>query len=283
MPELPEVETIAHALRDGGSNYQTSVIGQEVQSALVLWPRSLAMPSKEEFVRRIRRKLNTGVSRRGKYLNFSLSEESLLFFHLRMSGNLRLEPAEGASGTPKPFKKHDRLVLIFTNGMRLVFNDPRKFGRIWLTNQAEEVIGELGPEPLDEELTADRFYRMLKGRKRQLKPLLMDQTFLAGLGNIYTDEALHLAKLHPLTKSSDLNKMEAARLLEAIQAVLSEGIQRNGASIDWVYQGGEFQNNFRVYGRKGKPCPACGTAIERLVVSQRGTYICPNCQKVRGC
>ena len=120
---------------------------------------------------------------------------------------------------------------------------------------------------------------MLTGRSRQLKPLLLDQTFLAGLGNIYTDEALHLAKLHPLRRSDTLSLLEAQCLLAAIRSILCEGIARNGASIDWVYRGGDFQNHFRVYGREDQPCPACGTPITRLVVGQRGTHVCIHCQK----
>jgi formamidopyrimidine-DNA glycosylase len=113
-----------------------------------------------------------------------------------------------------------------------------------------------------------------------LKPLLLDQTFLAGPGNIYTDEALHMARLHPLAASDSVKRKQTERLWEAIRAVLNEGIRRNGASIDWVYRGGEFQNYFRVYDREGKPCPACGTKIQRLVVGQRGTHVCPKCQKM---
>ena len=118
----------------------------------------------------------------------------------------------------------------------------------------------------------------MQTRQRQLKPLLLDQTFLAGLGNIYTDEALHLAGLHPLTPANRLDPAEAARLLEAIRAILQDGIRRNGASIDWVYRGGDFQNNFRVYQRTGQPCPVCGTPVERIMVGQRCTHFCPVCQ-----
>jgi formamidopyrimidine-DNA glycosylase len=120
---------------------------------------------------------------------------------------------------------------------------------------------------------------MLHRRSRQLKPLLMDQGFVAGLGNIYTDEALHLARLHPLALSEQITPGQSARLLAAIREVLGEGIRRNGASIDWVYRGGGYQNHFRVYGRRGSPCLVCGTPIQRLVVGQRGTHICPNCQQ----
>jgi formamidopyrimidine-DNA glycosylase len=126
--------------------------------------------------------------------------------------------------------------------------------------------------------TARLFHEALGSRHRQLKPLLLDQTFLSGLGNIYTDEALHLARIHPQARSDSLDQDQVERLWEAIRAILQEGIRRNGSSIDWVYRGGEFQNYFRVYDRKGQPCPVCGAAIQRIVVGQRGTYICPDCQ-----
>ncbi len=280
MPELPEVETYVRTLRDGCGDYQTSVVGQEVHEGVVLWPRTLAAPSESEFRQRIKGQVITVLGRRGKFLDFSLSQDHLLI-HLRMSGDLRLESAVDEKHQSREYKSHDRLVLNFAEGSRLVFNDTRKFGRVWLTADPDEVTGVLGPEPLDESLNGEVFFRMLTARGRQLKPLLMDQSFIAGLGNIYTDEALHTAKLHPLTNSRDITKIQAAALLKAIRAVLNEGIRRNGASIDWVYRGGEFQNHFRVYGRTAEACPECGTPIERLVVGQRGTHICPGCQRLK--
>ena len=159
-----------------------------------------------------------------------------------------------------------------------VFNDTRKFGRVWLTANPEEVLGKLGPEPFGRDFTPEWLHTALHSKHRQLKPLLLDQTFLAGLGNIYTDEALHLAKLHPLAASDSITAKQAEALHEAIRKVLKEGIRRNGASIDWVYRGGEFQNYFRVYDREGKPCPVCGTKIQRIIVGQRSTHFCPKCQ-----
>ena len=147
---------------------------------------------------------------------------------------------------------------IFRTKNTLAFNDTRKFGRVWLTDQPDEILGKLGPEPLEEQFTAQWLFENLHTRQRQLKPLLLDQTFLAGLGNIYTDECLHIAKLHPQRASNTVSQKQAAALREAIRAVLAEGIRRNGASIDWVYRGGDFQNYFRVYGRDGEPCPVCG-------------------------
>jgi formamidopyrimidine-DNA glycosylase len=160
----------------------------------------------------------------------------------------------------------------------LVFNDTRKFGRVWLTPHPEEVLAQLGPEPFNRNFTPKWLHTALHSKHRQLKPLLLDQTFLAGLGNIYSDEALNLAKLNPLAASDSVTPKQAEALHTAIRRVLKEGIRRNGASIDWVYRGGEFQNYFRVYDRAGKPCPTCGTKIQRIVVGQRSTHFCPKCQ-----
>lgn len=280
MPELPEVETITRLLRQGTSEKPSSLIGCQIMSVDVLWERTLAEPGLNEFTKRITGQNIQSISRRGKFIVISLASDTLLI-HLRMSGDMRLESSADGAGIPLPIQKHDRLVLNFANGQRLAFNDTRKFGRAWLVRDPQKILEKLGPEPLDPQLTHEVFHNMLSSRGRQLKPLLMDQHFLAGLGNIYTDEALHLARIHPLRQSNQLDLQEAKRLLSAIRSVLREGIRRNGASIDWVYRGGEFQNHFRVYGRTGKNCPECGTAIQRLVVGQRGTHICPECQSDR--
>lgn len=293
MPELPEVETIARSLRP-------DLTGAEVVDSDIRWARTLATPSVKKFKERIRGQRILEVGRRAKFIHIQLSSDSL-FVHLRMSGDLFIK-----DGAYKP-EKHDRLILEFSQPRRnegreatlnsakkkdssrssnlrgeifkLVFNDTRKFGRVWLTDDPDSVIGGLGPEPFSDEFTPQWLYENLRARHRQLKPLLLDQAFLAGLGNIYTDECLHIAKLHPLTASDSVSREQAARLHEAIRAVLAEGIRRNGASIDWFYRGGEFQNYFRVYDRTGQPCPVCGTKIQRLVVGQRGTHVCPQCQK----
>ena len=160
----------------------------------------------------------------------------------------------------------------------MVFNDTRKFGRIWLVNSPDQIIGKLGPEPLNTEFTALQFYAKLQNVHRQIKPLLMDQTFLAGLGNIYTDESLFLAGIHPRTISSDIPVEKAEKLLGSIREVLEEGIRRNGSSIDWIYRGGDFQNYFKVYQRTGDACFNCGEPIQRILVGQRGTHFCPHCQ-----
>jgi len=279
MPELPEVETISRALSQGNEQVEP-IIGQIINSAQVLWERTIAIPSARSFKRRIKGQKVLSVGRRGKFIIITLERDTLLI-HLRMSGDLRVEAGFDDKGKKLKLKKHDHLVLELEHGLRLVFNDPRKFGRVWLLSNPQEILGKLGPEPLDPDLSAEEFYTRLHSRQRQLKPLLMDQSFLAGLGNIYTDEALYLAKLHPLTISNSLAAQQAANLLQAIRKVLKEGISHNGTSFDWVYRGGEFQDHLRVYGRTGEPCLQCGTPIQRIIVRQRGTHICPQCQRLK--
>ncbi len=276
MPELPEVETIARVLRDGRPD-SPPILGRSMLGGQVFWPRTLAEPSAEQFDARLRGQRVDKVGRRGKFIRLTLSEDSMLI-HLRMSGDLRVEPTAAADGSSVPVQGHDRLAVFFQDGLRLVFNDTRKFGRVWLVRDPQSVLGDLGPEPLDPNFSADDLARLLRSRSRQLKPLLLDQTFLAGLGNIYADEALHLAKLHPLSLSDQLSVENCYQLWHAIRNVLDEGIKRNGASIDWVYRGGSFQNQFRAYGRTGQPCPVCGTPIQRILVGQRSTHFCPVCQ-----
>lgn len=275
MPELPEVETIATRLRLGGLNrgFPPPLVGKYICSAQVLWHRTLAGPSPEEFTRQIAGQIIQEVGRRGKYLIIELSGDSLLI-HLRMSGDILVEASTA------PVANHHRLMIDLEDGLRLSLSDPRKFARVWLTADPEHILSHLGPEPLDPALTPEIFHQRLKTRNRQLKPLILDQSFLAGLGNIYVDESLHLAKLHPLRISATLDTDETQRLLKSIRQILSEGIHRNGASIDWVYRGGDFQNYFRVYQRADKPCPECGISIQRIIVGQRGTHFCPQCQRM---
>jgi formamidopyrimidine-DNA glycosylase len=270
MPELPEVESIKNLLSTGRPDWPP-LVGKTIAAAQVLWQRTLATPTPKQFSRQVVGQAIKTIERRGKFLSLALSRDTLLI-HLRMSGDLQMEPKM------QPIAPHHRLVLELDNGWRLALNDPRKFGRVWLTDQPNTVLGKLGPEPLDAAFTPEALYQRLQARHRQLKPLLMDQSFLAGLGNIYTDEALHLACLHPLTISNQLTLEQTERLWASLRAILQEGIRLNGASIDWVYRGGEFQNYFRVYQRTGEACPTCGTPIQRTTVGQRGTHFCPTCQ-----
>ena len=268
MPELPEVETIARKLRP-------HLLGKTIMDADLRWSRTLAFPSPRKFKEQIKGQEIKEVTRRAKFFIMHLSDFSLLI-HLRMSGDLFIKDSKIRT------EKHDRLILRLVSAhegtSNLVFNDTRKFGRVWLTANPDEVLGKLGPEPFSRNFTPQWLHKALHSKRRQLKPLLLDQAFLAGLGNIYTDESLHLAKLNPLATSDSITATQAEALHEAIRKVLKQGIRRNGASIDWVYRGGEFQNYFRVYDREGKPCSVCGTKIERILVGQRSTHFCPKCQ-----
>jgi len=270
MPELPEVETIARFLRRGVED-KPSILGKRIAAAQVFWARTVAEPAASEFQARIIGQEILQINRRGKFLLLNLTQDTLLV-HLRMSGDLIVEPAD------LDFAPHHRVVFDLDNGWRLAFNDARKFGRMWLVAEPQNILGNLGPEPFDRSLEDGGFYNRLKDFRRQLKPLLLDQHFLAGLGNIYTDEALHLARLHPLMLSSSITLEQSQQLLKSIHQVLNQGIERHGTSIDWVYRGGDYQRYLRVYQRTGKPCPVCGSPVERFVVGQRSTHYCPSCQ-----
>ncbi len=270
MPELPEVETIARTL-EKGTHTAPGIVGKTISGAAVFWEKTVAEPDPDEFVLRIVGQKIQSVGRRAKYLVISLERDTLLI-HLRMSGDVLVGPAK------EHLADHVRMKLELDGEWQLAFNNPRKFGRVWLLQDPEVLFQTLGPEPLDKNLSVEDFWQRLQKRKRQIKPLLLDQGFIAGMGNIYTDEALNLAQIHPQTRADQLSRAQAKRLLEGTRQVLQTGIQRNGASIDWVYRGGEFQNYFRVYQQTGEPCPECGTPIERIVVGQRGTHFCPSCQ-----
>lgn len=269
MPEMPEVESIVQRLRNGKD--AVPLLGKRIIHVSLHWPRHIVKPSVSTFRKKIKNRIITDVRRRGKYLVFPLDRGTLLI-HLRMSGDLYLCPADVERGP------YEHTIFHLNDSWQLRFSDARKFGLIYYLQDPGSVLDHLGPEPLDPAFTAKDLAARLKRHRRMLKPLLLDQKFLAGLGNIYTDEALHFAGIHPKTRSDSLSQDEAEKLWQGIQRALREGLRQNGASIDWVYRGGNFQNYFRVYQRTGEPCPTCSTPIERIVVGQRGTYICPHCQ-----
>ena len=265
MPELPEVETVSR-------NIAPHITNKTISGCAVYWQKTVEQPSATEFSGRIVNQTVLRVGRRAKYIVIDLSKDSLLI-HLRMSGDLLYSP------TPHTTRPHDRVTLQFTDGSELAFNDPRKFGRVWLVADPASVTGKLGPEPLSEDFTLGIFSAIIGQSDRNIKAFLLDQTMIAGLGNIYTDEALYLAGILPTRKTSTLNPSEVSLLYNAIRNVLNEGIRNNGASFDWVYRGGHFQNNFNVYKRAKLPCKGCGTQIIKTTLQQRGTHYCPNCQK----
>lgn len=280
MPELPEVETIIRRLKQG--NCETpSVVGQRIHSVEITWDKIIARPNPEEFKQKLVGRRIEDAKRRGKFLHFPLDQGHLLA-HLRMSGDMRMEKRMNSEGNQIPHNKHDRVIINFEGDYRMVFNNIRKFGRMWFVLDPEEITGNLGPEPLSSEFTVKLLYEKLKAHSRQIKPLLMDQEFIAGLGNLYTNEILYHAKIHPLRQSNTLSETETIQLHKSIQFVLQRGIDKMGSSIDWIYKGGQFQEDFSVYGKKGEPCPRCKTPIKKIEVGQRASYFCPNCQKIDG-
>lgn len=265
MPELPEVETVARALRE------EMLLGRAIVSVNIFFG------SNELQGMQGRRFLQVG--RRGKFLVFTLSKGYLLA-HLRMSGKFLIK------GVCEKREKHEQVLLELDDGRSLRFFDPRKFGRLYLVADPEVILGKLGPEPL--ELEFEQFWEKLKGRARALKPLLLDQEFIAGIGNIYADEALWRAGLHPLRIASELLRKEAVELHRAIQAVLLRGIAQGGTSLGKGLanfqhvngESGKHQNLLDVYGRTGEGCKRCRTEIEKIWVAQRGTHFCSSCQKL---
>ncbi len=266
MPELPEVETTVRKISPG-------LLGKVITEIACDWPRMLRPGLRVARGQAIGRKV-TGVRRRGKFAVIELGGEgAAIVIHLRMSGRLDVVPAGRGAG------KHVHVRIGLRGGMELRFEDARKFGRVVVTTSAAELLRDVGVEPLSDEFVPSALANLIRGRARQLKPLLLDQSVVSGLGNIYTDESLHRARLHPLQRSDRLNDKEVVRLHAAIRETLAEGIASNGASIDWAYPGGSMQDRFRVYGRAGLPCGQCGSEIRRIVVGQRGTHFCPVCQR----
>jgi formamidopyrimidine-DNA glycosylase len=270
MPELPEVETIVRGLR-------RSLEGRMFASATIRWPRTLAKPAVDEFLVQIVGRRVLAVGRRGKYLRLLLDRGCLLI-HLKMSGRLLVAAPDA---TPD---EHVHAVFDLENGEQLWFRDVRKFGRVYLVDHEQEVTGGLGPEPLAETFTLAEFRELLSHRSGRLKPLLLNQEFLAGLGNIYADEALFAAGLHPLRKADTLDKAEEEQLYRAIRQVLRDAIVgrgttlRDGGYTDAQGEAGSYQEQIFVYGRGGEPCRRCHSTIERIVVGGRSSHFCPSCQ-----
>jgi len=266
MPELPEVETVVRGLRG-------PLVNRTFTGITVLWPNAIRTPSVAEIEQRLPGQRIEAINRRAKYLRFELSGGDTLFLHLKMSGNLLVEPATD------PLDPHVRTIFDLDNGHQLRFRDTRKFGRVYLVDDPAIVIGKLGPEPLADDFTADDFKALFHKRKGKLKPLLLNQEFIAGIGNIYADESCFAAGIDPRRQVNTLSNEELDRLYHSIRQALNHGIMHKGASLDDVYRGGEFQNHFQVYGRTGKNCIRCGAPIQRVVLGGRSTHFCPHCQQ----
>ncbi len=275
MPELPEVESIVRRL-------SKTLKGKVIQSATVQWPKTIHTSSPTLFTKNIEGCAIIKISRRGKFIVIELSKNSnrrvsstqhlYLLTHLRMSGRLY------ACKTSAPVSSHERVTLHLDGGIDLRFNDIRKFGRMWLVNNTNKVLASIGQEPLDVNFNSTRLSELVLKRNKCIKALLLDQSVIAGIGNIYADESLWLSRIHPLTKSSKLKPAQIESLRNAIQCVLKKAISDNGTDFgDGVIK--EGKHSPKVYGREGLECLRCGSTIRKTRVGQRGTHFCPRCQK----
>ena len=277
MPELPEVQTVVDDLNNAG------LVGSSIIDATVNWHRTLANYESESFRSRISGCRIVKIWRRAKYIVFDLvpvlNPSFFLAVHLRMTGRFELNGIPGES-------KHVHVVLALDDGRYLSFHDTRKFGRFFLVEQIGDFFSRLGPEPLEKAFTAESLARGLKKRDRQIKPLLLDQAFLAGLGNIYVDEALWRAKIHPRTRSRVLTRRQVSALHRSIRKVLRDGLRNAGTTLG-TGQGnfssigngyGRNRANLNVFRRTGEPCPRCRSTIQRIMVAQRSSHYCPTCQ-----
>jgi len=269
VPELPEVETVARGLRQ-------HLVGRTITSVEVYCEGSIATPCPEEFRARLLGQQVRAVDRRGKFIVIGLQDSDLLV-HLRMTGQLLVAPADQVCSL-----RHVRVALTLGD-LRLLFNDARKFGRMALVPSAVEWLAALGPEPFDEQVTASTLAARSRNRRLPIKSLLLDQRFVAGVGNIYADEVLHAACIAPGRLACSLSYAEFEALLAALRSELQRAIADRGTTLsdyrDADGQSGRHQQALRVYGREGQPCPRCGRPIVRIRLGGRSSYHCPHCQK----
>jgi formamidopyrimidine-DNA glycosylase len=270
MPELPEVETVKNDL-------SPIVLGQHITGVTLLWEGIVRGLPVSEFRKRLVGQQITGIARRAKYLLFQLGSGDTLVIHLKMSGALLLE-------TPDELGKYIRAVIHLEGDRRVYFRDPRKFARMMLVPDIAPIVDKLGPEPLEASFTTTTLAGLLARRKAPLKAVLLDQGLIAGLGNMYADEALFAARISPLRPANSLTAPELRQLHRAIRQVLRLGIVNKGASeVTYFRPSGEmgkaFQD-FKVAHRRDTACPRCGTPIRRIELRGRGTYFCPKCQNV---
>jgi len=278
MPELPEVQTVVNEI------IKQQLLGVKIKDVEILVPALVAPMDKADFSQALKGRKITDLSRRAKYIVATLDNGTYFISHLRMSGHFVTIDAKEERG------RFERARITFANGKALRYDDIRKFGRFNLTRDKEEILGKLGPEPLEKSFTPKLLFDLLpKDKKIKLciKAWLLDQSHVAGLGNIYVDEALWLAKIHPERPAASLTLEEAKALRDAIQSVLKKGIANSGTSLghtqgNFISADGKHGNNaetLNVFHRQGKPCPRCKTIIIKTVVAQRGTHVCPKCQQ----
>ena len=269
MPELPEVETIKNELAPW-------IVGQSFTRVTISDAKVVCGGSVSEVRRGLTGQKVGSLGRRGKYLIFHLSNGNALIIHLRMTGSLLLDPRENG--------RYIRAAFCLSNGHRFVLSDRRRLGKMWLTDDADAVVCKLGPEPLDRRFTPNVLRQRLSRHHIPIKAALLDQGIVAGIGNMYADEALFAARIHPLRKADELSAKQVQTLHNRIRRILQAAIGSKGASVDtYVRPEGEpgtAHFDFKVAHRGGELCPVCGGTIERIVVQNRGTYFCPRCQRL---
>ncbi len=269
MPELPEVETIKIEL-------SPRVVGRSFTKVKILDAKLVCGGSAGEVRRGLIGQKVESLERRGKYLLFHLLNGRSLIMHLRMTGGLLLNP--------KAMDRYTRAIFHLSNGHRFVFSDRRRLGKMWLVDDADAVVRKLGPEPLDKRFTPNVLRQRLSRHQIPIKAALLDQGIVAGIGNMYADEALFAARINPLRKANDLSPAEVRTLHNCIRRVLKAAIDSKGASVDtYVRPEGELgaaHFDFKVAHKGGEPCPLCSNTIERCVVQNRGSYFCPLCQPI---
>ncbi len=270
MPELPEVTLWMRRLREGGPDLP-ALLHERIARVHIVLARQVVHPEPEAFRHRLEGQSIRALARRGKYLLVYL-DRGVLLLHLGMSGAFAVVRAS------HPLPRHTRVAFALASGRVWCFVDPRTFGRVAWYLHPWEALQHLGPEPLSPDFAWEHLARRLAHRRAPIKSLLLDQRVVAGVGNIYADEALHRAGLHPATPAGRLDNGALRRLWRALREVLALGVRHRGASFDAVYPHGQFQNHFRVYGRHGQPCYTCGTPIARMRLAGRSTYFCPRCQ-----
>lgn len=273
MPELPEVETVKQSLK-------LRLINKKIKDVRVLWDNIIAYPSKEDFIKTITDKTIIDIQRRGKFLMFDLNDYYLLS-HLRMEGKYFLKNKE------EVIDKHEHIIFDLDDDMELRYKDTRKFGKMYLISKSE--INSIGPlvnlglEPWDNNLTSDYLLDKYKNKKLPIKSVLLDQSIIVGIGNIYADEILFLSKINPLKKCNLINDKEANDIIKYTREVLEKAIKMGGttirtySSVDGVH--GLFQQELLVHGKDKDFCPICNNKINKIKVGGRGTYYCPICQK----
>lgn len=276
MPELPEVETVRRVL-------EPQVKGRKITGITIAQPKIIAHPGADAFAAAVAGSTIVSMGRRGKYLAVVLDDGGKIVLHLRMTGHLLVTPDDF------PEQKHTYLVLQLEGDEQVRYIDPRRFGRFWYVGPDEDDVftgmDKLGPEPLDDSLTGEYLKRKLGKRTKAIKEMLHDQTIVAGIGNIYSDEILFAARIRPDTRCSALSTRTWNRLAEEIRNTIGWGIAVNEMTAEEYLEGkGEVFHNMpliKVYGHEGAPCPRCGHAIKRVEIGGRGSYYCPACQRKR--